>query len=416
MKITSKANIARFLPTRYIERSIHKKLLTHLDQEEATVLYGPRQVGKSIEVYKLIERLCTQKSIPDIYYFSFDLMSDDFSDPNRFIRSIHAQNVHADRTTYICIDEAQRLKNAGLFLKYIYDQKLKWKLIVTGSASLEIKEKIKEPLTGRKQEFFLAPMTLSEYLFFHHIFPAKVSGAFAELEELLTEYMRFGGYPGVVLLSSDEAKIQKLTEIADSYITKDLVDLFTIKNTQSVRLIASFFAQSIGNLVSREAVSRLAGVSAYETEKIIDALEKLFVVWYMRPYGKTVSKELIHRPKVYFWDIGIRNAIIRRFDSLLLHTDTGQLFENSIANLLVSQVGKDQVRFWRTNNQTEVDFIVDARNGVDIWEAKYSWDRQGLPKNMMSFKNRYKAAVQSAHVVSKNSLSTILSYEQEKTI
>lgn len=413
MKISSQKEIESQLAKPRIARTIHDELFKSLEQEEVSVLYGPRQVGKSCEIALCIYELLAQETSADIFYFNLDIITEDFSNPDNFLSSILAQKSDKSTKTYVFIDEAQRLENIGLFVKYIYDQKHKIKFFLTGSASMDIKTKIKEPLTGRKKEFFLYPLTLSEILVFRGFNIKNIEGNFSVLEKTLEEYLLFGGYPSVVTNADIKSKKEKLEEISQSYIMRDIASLFEISDLATLNVIAVFLAENIGNLVSKENISKLAAASKYETEKILSALEKTFVFWYVRPFAKNRAKEIIHRPKIYFLDTGIRNALIRKLDPALVTADKGKLFENAVANQLAAHYKSQYVKFWRTINQTEIDFIVEKEGGkLDIWEAKYSWDQTLMPRNVASFIANYKSIVDGTEIISKQTLYKLLSATQ----
>lgn len=402
MFISSVETAAKNLPIAYISRRLHPALLDSLSEPEVTVLYGARQVGKSVEVFSCIRDLLKQSPKADVFYFNLDFPSPDFSHPDAFVNAIVSQKQNQKSPTYIFLDEAQRLPNVGLFVKYIYDQKLNFKFVLTGSASLDIKQKIKEPLTGRKQEFTLLSLTLDEILAFKKIKLDQIGGDFSLLQLVLGEYLLFGGYPAVVTALSFDKKVARLREIADSYIQKDLATMFGLTDVGSIRLVASYLAESIGNLLSVDALSQLAGLPKNQVQKIILALEKTFVVTPLYPFFKDRAKELTHRPKIYFNDIGIRNAVLGKLDEALIVAEKGQLFENAIATQLLSLYGPQKIKYWRTTNQTEVDFIVEKSfNKLLLFEAKYTWDSSKTAKNVASFHDTYRSLLVGEKIISK---------------
>ncbi|MBI5399548.1 ATP-binding protein [Candidatus Saganbacteria bacterium] len=330
------------------------------------------------------------------------------SDPDRFVNFLLAQQASKNSQIYVFIDEAQSLPNIGLFVKYIYDQRQSIKFILSGSASLDIREKIKEPLTGRKIEFYLSPLTLGEIVKFNGFDVTKISGPFGELDKALNDYLLFGGYPEVVLLNNLEEKRRKLKEITESYILKDLTELFEIHNQESFRLVANYLGENIGAILSKEGVSKLTAISKYEIEKCLIALEKGFVVSFIRPFARNRAKELIHRPKIYFEDNGIRNALLNRLDATTTISDQGQLFENVVFIHLKNRHGGNNIKYWRTNNQTEVDFIVEKEGHILAIEAKNSWPKNSLPRNLMSFKHQYGQEIEEAKVISRENFFTII--------
>src|SRR3989344_4579714 len=226
MKITSIDQITRLVKVPFINRSLHSSLLNHVTNSlDVTVLYGPRQVGKSQEIYKSLQSLLKDNDA-DLFLYNLDVIPDEFESPDAFLATLLAQKANPDRKTYVFIDEAQRLENIGLLVKYIYDQNKNIKFVLTGSASLDIKGKIKEPLTGRKQEFFLSPLTLKEIVNFRGLNPENISSSFPLLETILEDYLLFGGYPEVVSLETKGLKAAKIAEIAESYTLRDISAFF----------------------------------------------------------------------------------------------------------------------------------------------------------------------------------------------
>lgn len=400
MHVRNRAEIANITPENYINRTIHIDLMTHMKMPEVTVLYGARQVGKSSEIALIMSELLEAGNI-NIFYFNMDFQNEDFRDPEIFLNSIMSQRGTDQNKTYVFIDEAQQLTNVGLFIKYIYDKQLNIKFILTGSASLDIKEKIKEPLTGRKQEFVLYPLSLKEILNYKGLEISNISGDFGILQKTLSEYMLFGGYPAVVSQKNTELKKAKLTEIADSYIQRDIANLFNLDNSFNTKVVASFLAASIGSQYSIENISRVAHVTKTEVTKIVEALKKTFVVFDVYPFYKNKAKELVHKPKVYFYDLGIRNALLNKLDEASITVEKGPLFENTIATQLLHLYGIGLVKYWKTTNQTEVDFIVEITSDKLLaYETKFSWKPGKTAKSLESFKNVYASMIESAEVLS----------------
>lgn len=394
MKIKNSTEISDFVPKNYLIRQIHPKILQSIKTDpEVTVVYGPRQVGKTVEVFKCLSLILDEKEPSDTFFYNLDNQKgEDFDSPDRFLASILSQKEY--KKTYVFIDEAQRLENIGLFIKYLYDLHKDIKFILTGSASLDIKQKIKEPLTGRKQEFFLSPLDLREILLSRNIDVSKISGTFAQLEQTLEEYMLFGGYPGVLTLTDSEKKIQKLNEVSRSYILRDTLDEFGIKDEVKMHLTASYLAENVGSLFSLESLVNLGGMTRHTAEKLVMALEKSFVVFPIRPFSQNKAKELVHRPKYYFWDLGIRNAILGKSSLDQITLDKGKLFENALAIGLNLQSTK--LNYWRTLNQTEVDFISENR----AFESKYGSDSSSTTRNLQSLLAQY-PKIESGKVVGK---------------
>lgn len=386
--IINRENIESLLPKNIIIRQTEEKIKEHIfNRDEVTILYGARQVGKSTLILNIIEKEALDKYI--IHYFNLDFDLKDFiTAPQKFIDYLLSTRKEEERVI-VFIDEAQRLKEIGLFVKYIYDRKLNIKFILTGSASLDIKSKIKEPLTGRKREFFLSSLSLKEILIYNGY--NKIAGHFSQLTEILNEYMLFGGYPQIVTEKNNDEKILKLQEISDSYIFRDMKDLFDLGDDKNILTTAIFLAENIGNIISIDNIAAFTGIKRYEVSKIIDALGKTYVTSKLHPIHKDKSKELIHIPKIYFRDNGIRNILLNKTTYELLNPDKGSLFENTIYNLLVNKYGKKYINFWRTKNQVEVDFIVqEVVSEYKAYESKYLSKEGSLTKNLYSFQDIYK--------------------------
>lgn len=405
MIIKSPDQINHLIKRPHIDRLIHLSFYHHItDFPEVAILYGPRQVGKSQEFYSCIKSLLNEDKKQDIFFYNLDLIPEEFESPEVFIASIDAQKSDPKNKTYVFLDEAQRLENIGLFTKYIYDQNRKIKFILSGSASLEIKAKIKEPLTGRKREYYLAPLTLKEIVTFRGFNTERINSDIPALNRILEDYLLFGGYPEVVTIDSKKQKSDKITEIASTYVLDDISSFFGFSNSRVMQIVTRFLAENTGNILSRDNIAKIAGIPKYQVEKALEALEKSFIIKLVSPLAKTPSKELIHRPKVFFQDLGIRNALLKKLDQTLITADKGKLFENAIAVELLSIFGLDNLRFWRTNNQTEVDFIVLSEDGKGMaYEAKYIWKKENaLPKNIKSLKNKYPDFIKTASVISKS--------------
>jgi hypothetical protein len=292
----------------------------------------------------------------------------------------------------------------GLFVKYLYDKHLDIKFVLTGSASLEIKQKIKEPLTGRKQEFFLSPFSLKEILIYKGVKNFPLRANIAALQETIDEYLLFGGYPGVVTLAGISNKQSKLEEISKSYLLKDLSDYFQGVEARDLELATTYLAENVGQILSKDNLSNLSGINKYKLEKILEVLISGFVIDKLAPFFKNKAKELIHRPKIYFYDLGIRNAILGKLTGISIVSDRGRLFENAVYLLLKNSYKK--INFWRTYNQTEVDFLAFNSQGLaDAYEAKFTAEHSGRdPKNLQSLKNQYPGLINSTQVISRENI------------
>lgn len=399
MKIINTDEPNRILPEKVIVRKAHSELWESMEREEVTILYGARQVGKSVEVWQTIKELINQGE-NEVYYYNFDEIPADAKNPDVFINSIISQS--KGEKCFVFIDEAQRKEDVGKWIKYMYDQKKGVKWVLTGSASLDLKNKTKESLVGRKVEIYLGPLRLEEILRDKGFDLALINSRFEQLDLIVEEYLRFGGYPGVYKELQKERKVEKLTEIAETYLISDLANMYEIKNKDSLRMVANYLGENIGSVLSKDNLAKVTTTKKQEVEKVLSALEGGFVVRRLKTFAKDSARELTHRPKVFFEDLGIRNALLGKLDEGRLLMEKGKLWENLIIILAANKWGWKNIRYWRTINQTEVDVVVVKPDGrLNVVEAKYS-AVDYLPKNVASFGEKYKDIVDEIKVVSRD--------------
>jgi hypothetical protein len=402
MKI-NKAEINKHTNDDYLTRKLETEIKKYIDTPEVLVIYGARQVGKSTMIWNIAKELVNKYPI---HYYSVNFeMDPDLLDPDRLI-SVLASDLDDNEKTILIIDEAQRIKNIGLFIKEIYDRKLPLKIILTGSASFAIKSDLKEPLTGRKFEFQLNPFSIEEIFNYEGIELRKTMSINTKLGKILDNYLVYGGYPQVFFTQNPELKTKRLKEIVNTYINKDLVELFAIDTPNEVRIVTNYIAENIGNLLSIEKISNLGGVTRTRVEKIITALQQTFVVDKIYPYSTDKFKEVSRTPKIYFHDVGLRNAFLDRLDQIKVTSEIGHIFENSILNQLTSQYSIEKIKYWRNINQTEVDFVIEDEGNLHAIETKYSWNSENHPKALTNFVNKYDA---DGKVISKDNYWEYLS-------
>ena len=260
----------------FIERQILKELENHLSKKEITILIGPRQSGKTTLLKKIEKELKNSGKL--VFYYNLDVFRQRkiIEDQTAFLR--YLKNTTSNKPCFVIIDEIQRIDNPGLFLKGIYDLGLPFKLIVSGSSSLEIKAKISEPLTGRKRIFQLYPLNFNEFVNFKKpdikdLKPIK-EVYFEEYLNLLDEYLRYGGYPEVVLAKNYKEKANILEEIYSSYLEKDVKAFFQVKNETSFLTLVSLLAGQIGALVNKNLLSANTGSNRQTIDNFLNYLEK----------------------------------------------------------------------------------------------------------------------------------------------
>ena len=280
----------------------------------------------------------------------------------------------------VIIDEVQRIENAGLLLKLLVDNFPEAQIIATGSSALDISERIFEPLTGRHLLFHLYPFGLSELY--------KGKSAF-EIEHQLPFHLIYGNYPEISL-NRDIAKTL-LTNLAGQYLYKDVLVWKDIRKPELLDKLLKLLAYQIGSEVSIHELANQLHVKSETVESYIDLLEKSFVVYRLNAYSTNPRKEVSKMSKIYFWDNGIRNAVIGNFDDLTIRRDIGELWENFIVSERMKHNTwlhpERQSFFWRNYNQSEVDYVELEKNQLSAFECK--WNTKKKHKVTAAFTNAY---------------------------
>jgi len=325
-------------------------------------------------------------------FFNLDIDTDaqHFTSQQRFIERVEA--LSAGKRAYVFIDEVQRIENAGLFLKGIYDRLLPHKWIATGSGSLELKEKIAESLAGRKRNFLLFPISAGEFLSYRLSTNLSQSVAqirtdiFAE-ERLLIEYLQYGGYPKVLTAADNQEKRKVLAEIFQSYVERDLQLLLRLEKSRELITLLQLLSNRIGRLVNYQDLANLTNLSVPTVKNYLWYCQKTFVIEEVLPFFTNKEKELTKTPQYYFVDSGLRNFLLNSFDLTPLSSDFGFLFQQLVFQLLRNRFssGIEAIRYWRTQNQAEVDFVV--QNGLSILPIEVKAERMKRPQVERSLRN-----------------------------
>lgn len=384
----------------YVKRTIFDRIANHLDKEEISLIVGPRQVGKTVLLKQLKEYLIREKSVDSekIYTFNLDVVKDKelFDDQTIFIDFIKQKS--AGGKIYVFIDEAQKAKDPGIFFKGVYDLNLPLKLILTGSSTLEIKSKIFESLTGRKRVFYLLPFSFSEILSFKRkdLHSIIISGEKileydkTDLLQIFYEYCVWGGYPKQALADDFTEKKELLNEIFTSYVEKDIIGFLKIQNETSFIKFVRILASRIGNLINISELSKVIETDRITAGKYFDNLTKTFVIYNLMPFFSNALQEVVKANKVYFIDAGLRNSALGSLDKPLeSREDKGALLENVILKeLLVLQDSKKfGLKFWRSKQKAEVDFIIEK--GLDVIPVEVKSNNVKLEQSLLGFISRY---------------------------
>ena len=363
----------------YLDRTILPHLIEHLESEQVLGIIGSRQVGKSALIMMLIEHLIKSGVSPkNIFYFnldSYDLQTL-FSRPHDLIDFLG----ESDGRKYVFVDEVQTLKTPGLFLKELYDLRLPIKIVYSGSSYTEIRAKTKEHLVGRVREFRIERLSFDEYKKFRSPVSSEVA---------LRDYILYGSYPAVALAKKSLERKRRIRDIHNDYIRKDIVELLKVEDTDSFNKLLTILAHQTGTLVNLEHLSRFSGLSREEVGKYISTLEQTFIIEILRPFHRNYRKEITRMPKAYFLDLGLRNSLLNAFQPIELRDDLGRLFENfCLLQLLADDPYRENtIRFWRTTNQTEIDFMVESGRELKAIEAKWSDAKE--PRSFRTIREHY---------------------------
>lgn len=380
-----------------IHRAIVPLIEQHLRNPEITLIVGARQVGKTFLMQTVRQNL--EKQGERTTFLNLDIEEDAqfFTSQSRLVEKIKLQL--GNSRGYVFIDEIQRKENAGVFLKGLFDMNLPYKMIVSGSGSLELKEKIHESLSGRKRIFELTPLTFTEFVDFEttYRFSGKLHAFFsverAQTQALLEHYMNFGGYPKVVLSTTLDEKQAAIREIYQSYIEKDIKDLLKLEKTEAFIKLVKVLASQIGGLVNVSELSSTVGLAVQTVQHYLWYLEKTFIVRRVSPFFRNTRKEITKAPLYYFYDTGLRNYIAGFFGAPAAGPLAGHLFENVVCNRIFESVDSSAatVHFWRTRDHAEVDFV--RQNGMDAipFEVKCSsLKKPTVPVPLRHFLRLYK--------------------------
>lgn len=349
-----------------ITRELEEIIRNQLFKGKAIILMGSRQTGKT----SLLHTIFAQRE--DVVW----LNGDDIG-----VQSTIAQ-INTDRWRMVIgdkrvliIDEAQQISDIGLRMKLVTDQIKDVQLIATGSSSFELANRLNEPLTGRKWEYRLYPLSFAEMVRHHGLISER---------NLLEHRLIYGYYPEVVTSPGDEQKV--LESLTNSYLYKDVLAFGGVKKSSKLTLLLQALAFQVGSQISYSELSRTVGIDAKTVETYIDILEKAYIVFRLSSFSRNLRTELKHSKKVYFYDNGVRNAVISNFSPLQQRTDIGALWENFVIS---ERLKRNEYKqhfcnryFWRTHSQKEIDYIEEYDGKLHTYEFKYNPRKAAsLPKD-----------------------------------
>jgi hypothetical protein len=398
-----------FNPGTIIQREALSKIFKRINEKYVEVITGPRQTGKTTLLNLLMHKLQVQnKRYDNLFYTNLDTIIDHriFENPLYFYEHISKSFAPKNRINYIFIDEVQRLKNPGQFLKGLFDLNKNVKLFVSGSSSLELKSKTKEFLTGRKRETILLPISFPEIIKHEgkikdDISCLKITGKTIScwqknelfygkyLSGKIKEHMFFGSYPGILTKTNNESKAEELNELFNSYIKKDVVDYLKVERIEIFNNLVKVLSAQIGNLINHSELCSITQGNAVTITKYLNILENTFVTYYLKPLTTNRRNEVKHAGKCYFVDNGMRNFALRQFNENENRTDYGALLENLIVSETLKNRNIDEeIYYWRTKSGAEIDMIIQKEGQLIPVEIKSGTINIGtLTKSFYSFLN-----------------------------
>lgn len=378
------------IPTMYIPRLTEDQIKNLLKTQKVIILLGARQVGKTTLIQRILRQHQGVILNLDIEVDKARLMTISHLAPFEAMKNLGDPKL-------LVIDEAQRLPQTGQIVKGWFDAGVKTKIILLGSSSLNLLDQSAESLTGRNIKLFLPPLVFSEVLaaqswYFKEIEPELLKKNMAnQLNALIEEQLIFGSYPESVTTSQKE---QYLLNLTSDYLLKDVFQSNLIKSPETVKKLLMLLAYQVGSEVSLSELANNLQISRLTVEKYIDLLEKSFVIFRLPAFSTNQRKEIVKNTKIFFWDTGVRNALIKDFNFSPLRADIGLLWENWVIsefnkqNLLQGQ--PNNLYFWRTRNGSEVDLIIKGTNIFKAFEIKWLKPKTTVGK---AFTNLYQIDV-----------------------
>lgn len=344
-----------------IIRALQKNIEEKLFLGKAIILLGARQVGKTT----LLEKIIAEQNLPTRF------LNCDEPQVRQLLEEINIPELKLEiaQNKLIVIDEAQKVNNIGQTLKLIVDNFKDVQLIATGSSAFELRNKLNEPLTGRKYEYMMYPISTAEIV--------ETKGI-AEAMKTMHTRLLYGSYPDVINRVSDVREI--LIELVDSYLYKDVLTVESIRKPDLISKLLVALAFQVGNEVSYNELAQTIRSDSKTVEKYVDVLEKCFVIFRLNAFSRNLRNELKKSRKIYFYDNGVRNAVIQHFAPIEMRDDMGALWENFIVSERLKQNhytrNHAKMYFWRNTYQQEIDLIEEKDGEFSAVEIKWNENRK----------------------------------------
>ena len=359
-----------------IKRLLQEKISKRITPGKVVIIYGARRVGKTVLLRELVNSFEGKTLI---------LNGEDYDVQSMLANRSVANYRHLfNGVELVAIDEAQNIPNIGSVLKLMVDEINGLSVIASGSSSFDLLNKTGEPLVGRSVKFQLTPLSCKEI--------SSVETPF-EMSQNLEQRMLYGMYPEVVTMSSNDMRIEYLREIVDSYLLKDILAVDGIKNASKMQNLLRLIALQVGSEVSYDELGTQLGMSKNTVERYLDLLSKVFVVYRVGAFARNIRKEVCKAGKWYFYDNGVRNAILNNFSPLAVRNDVGHLWENYFLSERRKYIHNNlkyiEQYFWRTYDKQELDLVEECDGNLLAMEIK--WGKK-TPKLPNVFANAYQGA------------------------
>jgi uncharacterized protein len=350
----------------FLIRVLEEKITKKLTPNKVVVLLGARRVGKTVLIKQILKKI----NCPYLLFNGEDINTVELFQ-RRSIKNY--QNILGD-TRLLIIDEAQKINDVGQIVKLMVDEIPGLKVILSGSSAFELGKTIGEPLTGRKTTFHLFPISERELSQIENL---------SQKKDNLRERLIFGNYPELLHLQGKSLKAEYLREIVNSYLLKDILMFDGVKNSGKVFNLLRLIAYQVGNLVSYQELGTQLGMAKNTVERYLDLLGKVFVLHKVGGFSKNLRKEVVKNSKWYFYDNGIRNALIANLNPLEMRNDIGLLWENYIISERLKKQGYDRMLvnnyFWRTYDRQEIDWIEEREGKEFAYEFKWTQQKTKIP-------------------------------------